>query len=165
MDTRPTVYVETTVPSYLVARPSRDALISVRQQMTRDWWAAAHSRFQLVVSEAVMEEIQQGDPAMVRERVRLVSGMRVIAVTPEVRELAHWYEVHIPVPAKAKDDALHLACAVVAACDFLVTWNCSHLANAIVRRRLAVINAKINKETPTIATPEELQLPSYGAEQ
>ncbi len=153
------VYIESTIPSYLTSSASRDPVVAEKQRITREWWKSAPTRFELVVSESVIDEIGGGDPTLADQRLRSVQNLRVLDVTSEMLSLAQRYEVDVPIPRKAQTDALHLACAVLGACDFLLTWNCAHLANGIVMRRLALLNARMGLPTPTIVTPEELMEP------
>jgi hypothetical protein len=151
-----TVYLETTVPSYLVARPSRDLIVAAHQQITREWWDGARRRYDLVISDAVLEEISVGDPAVAADRLKAVAGMRVLTSNDEVRELAKVYGKSLGLPDRARVDLTHLSFAVVAEVDYLVTWNCAHIANGSVIRRLIKVNESIGRTTPLIITPTEL---------
>lgn len=154
-----TVYLETTIPSYLVARPSRDLVIAGHQQITHDWWERASSQFELVVSEAVLREIQAGDPNAAAERLRVVEGLKILPLSAEVRSVAGIYAQRLALPNRAATDLLHLAFAVAYEIDYLVTWNCAHIANGQVIRRLLQVNGELRRSTPIIVTPEELLEP------
>jgi hypothetical protein len=156
------LYVETTIPSYLTARSSPDLIHAARQQITQQWWPTARSRFDLVISEVVLMEIRRGDPDMARRREELLRGLTLLRVTQEVRSLAGFYEALLGLPAKARTDVLHIAVAVAYEVDYLVTWNCKHLANAIVQRRLQKLNAQRGLQTPILVTPEQLRAPEEG---
>lgn len=151
-----TVYIETTIPSYLTANPGRDLIVAAHQEITREWWEKSAQRFDLVISEAVMEEISQGDPVAAKKREELVSSLSILEVTEEVQKLADIYSKELGLPPKAAVDIIHIAFAVVYEVDYLLTWNCKHIANGDVIKRLYTVNNKMNRFTPVILTPEEL---------
>src|SRR3954447_2238438 len=107
-----TVYVETPIPSYLTAWTSRDLVRAAHQQITREWWQTAPNRFQLYVSEAVIEEIALGDPKAAADRQLAVKGMSVLTLTDAVLALAREYDTALRLPTKAATDVLHIAFAV-----------------------------------------------------
>jgi hypothetical protein len=151
-----TIYLETTIPSYLAGRLSRDLIVAAHQQITHEWWSQARERFDLFISEAVLEEIRAGDPGLAARRLDLVTGLPVLAVREDVRTLVRIYYEELGLPPQAGADVLHIAFAVAYELDYLVTWNCKHIANGQVIRRLLVLNQKLGKSTPVIVTPEEL---------
>ena len=151
-----TVYLETTIPSYLAGRPSRDLVIAAHQQITHDWWNRAKERFDLYISEAVLEEIRAGDPAVAAKRLEVVAGLPVLELRQDVRDLVRLYSDRLNFPAQAQADVLHIAFAVSYGLDYLVTWNCKHIANGYSIRRLLRVNQEIRRPTPIILTPEEL---------
>ena len=153
------VYVETTIPSLLAARPSRDLLTAAHQQSTHDWWETARRRYALFVSEAVLDEVARGDPALAERRLRLVEDLPILSLNDDVRQLTIAYERELGLGAGSSADVGHIAFAVSYEMDYLVTWNCSHIANAHVVRRLRRANQRLGRETPVIATPEELLEP------
>ena len=156
---KPSVYVETSVLSYLAARPSRDLLIAAHQEVTHEWWAAAREGCDLFVSEAVLDETRMGDPDAAARREALAAGLTVLALSEEVADLAELYRVEFAMPHDRLADLTHIAFAVVHELDYLVTWNCSHIANERVVRRLVEMNGRLERFTPLIVTPEEfLQL-------
>jgi predicted nucleic acid-binding protein len=132
------VYIETTIPSYLIARPSRDWLIAEHQQITRDWWEFRGPQFDLFVSEPVLEEASAGDAILARKRLEVLSDIRVLALTEGILKLAQ-------IPPKAAVDALHIAVATVYACEYLLTWNCRHIANAEIQRTARLEARKRNE--------------------
>ena len=156
MPENPTLYVESTIPSYLAARPSRDLVVAAHQQVTHDWWERSRSRFDLFISEAVTLEIDAGDLDAAARRRAFVEDLHVLSVTDDVEALAQSYQQRLGIPQAAELDVLHLACAVVYDIDYLLTWNCRHLANGVVVRRLQTINLDLGRKTPIIVTPEEL---------
>jgi hypothetical protein len=152
----PTVYLETTIPSYLASRPSRDLVIAAHQQITHEWWAQARDSFDLFVSEAVLEEIRLGDPEAATRRLGIVEDLPVLALNEDVRDLVRLYSQRLGLPQQAQADVLHIAFAVAYKLDYLVTWNCKHIANGRVIHRLIDLNTEIRRPTPVIVTPEEL---------
>jgi len=150
------VYIETTIPSYLAARPSRDLLIAAHQQLTRDWWDSRRSDFDLYVSEPVLEEAAAGDPAVAQARIELLEDIPVLSITDGILKLAESLVSEGPIPRRAVGDALHIAVATAYACEYLLTWNCRHIANAQIQRAARVLVRKNGFELPVICTPEEL---------
>lgn len=152
----PTVYIETTVISYMAARPSRDLIVAAHQQLTHEWWREVLPRMEPVVSTAVLAEIRRGDPDQARERATLIAEFPVVAVDAEVEALAEAYHEALSIPASAFVDAVHLAAAISYEVDYLVTWNCRHLASARVRRLVDRMTGRAEASAPVICTPEEL---------
>ena len=150
------LYVETTIPSYLTSRPSRDLIIAGHQQITREWWENRRDTFQLFISQLVVDEAGAGDPVAARKRLKVLQGLSLLDITPEVAELASSILASGKIPRKAATDAAHIAIAAVHGMDFLVTWNCVHIANAANAKALAFICRKHAFECPVICTPEEL---------
>jgi predicted nucleic acid-binding protein len=152
----PSVYVETTIPSYLTAAPSRDLVVAGHQQVTHAWWRTARDRFDLFTSEAVLWEVRAGDPAFAIRRLEVLAAIPVLALNAEIRTLADWYRRELRLPKKAGTDALHIALAVYYEMDYLVTWNCVHIANGHILRALMELNHTLGRYTPLLLTPEEL---------
>jgi predicted nucleic acid-binding protein len=152
---KPRVYLETTVPSYLTSRPSRDLIIAGHQQITREWWEK-RGDFRLYISQLVIDEVSAGDAAAARERMKVLRDVPLLDIVPEVAELASGILASSVIPRKAATDAAHIAIAAVHGMDFLVTWNCVHIANAVIARALESICRKHGRECPVICTPEEL---------
>lgn len=150
------VYMETTVPSYLAAKASRDLIIAAHQKITQDWWQTAHKRFDLYVSEAVLAELREGNPEAVSRRLEAVDNLPVLTINEDIRMLTSHYLKNLGLSGKAQADIPHFAFAVSYEMDYLVTWNCSHIANGQMIKRLAAVNAVIKRPTPIIITPEEL---------
>lgn len=149
------VYLETSVVSYLAALPSRDVVVAGNQQVTRDWWER-RARFELFVSEAVIEEAARGDSHAAGRRLDLLTGIPVLTVHGGADSLARSFLSEAALPRKAAIDAVHVALAAVHAMDFLVTWNCRHIANAIIRPQLEVLCWRAGHRPPVICTPFEL---------
>jgi len=149
------IYVETTVISYLTALPSADLILAAHQQITRDWWKR-RQRFDLFISQAVLREITAGDAEAASLRLAAVDGIPILAIGTDTLELAERLLLTKAIPAKAEVDAVHIAVAVVNGMDFLLTWNCAHIANAAIRGRIEETCREMEFEPPIICTPEEL---------
>ena len=152
---KPKVYVETTVVSYLTGSPSRDLVVAAHQQITTEWWKSRR-RFDLYVSQIVIQEAGGGNQEAAASRLKILEGISILELTPEARDLARKLLTQGPIPQKAAVDALHIATAVANGMDFLVTWNCTHIANAAMRLKIEVVCRSSGHEPPVICTPEEL---------
>lgn len=159
----PSVYLETTIPSYLVARRSRDLITAAHQEITHEWWTTASDRFDLYTSEAILKEIRAGDPDYAAQRLELVADFDVLAFSADVELLVRTYFSRLGLSGTATTDLPHFAYAVAYNMDYLVTWNCKHIANGQVIKRLNLVNSELGRSTPVIVTPEEL-LDSYPGE-
>jgi hypothetical protein len=151
-----TVYVETTILSYLVSRPSRDIIVAARQELTREWWEYSKPGFECVLSQIVLDEISAGDPEHAAKRLDRASSLGAIAVDPSCLDLAQLYLDRGYVPKNEIRDALHIAVAVVWKVEYLLTWNCKHIANAHALRQLRKFSEYQGHEFPQVCTPEEL---------
>ncbi|MCC7349561.1 MAG: type II toxin-antitoxin system VapC family toxin [Phycisphaerales bacterium] len=156
----PTVYVETTIISYLTARPSRDVVVLGNQQLTRQWWEEQRSRYRLVLSPVVLQEVGQGDTQAAGERLASLEGMELLEPEVPIEDLSVRVQQALDIPSRAKADAVHLAYAVYYEVDYLLTWNCAHLAGARSLRRLADFVRTEGLWLPVICTPRELVEPS-----
>ena len=150
------VYLETTFISYLVARPSRDLIVAGHQQVTQEWWANRRSEFENCISQVVIDEASAGDPAEVQKRLAIISGLPVLQITEPAQSLAETIMAAGILPTHAVRDAAHVAVAAIHLIDYLLTWNCKHLANAQIARRIALVCEKLGHRMPIICTPEEL---------
>ena len=151
----PKLYLETSVISYLTARPSRDLIALARQEITREWWEQ-RNHYELFVSAVVRGEIAKGDDAAIQDRLSAIQRIPILARRREIEALAGQYVENGIVPASSPGDAAHLAFACFYEIDLLATWNFKHLANALVRKRLREFNERAGFYTPIICTPEEL---------
>ena len=149
------VYVETTVPSYLTAWPSRDLVRAAHQQVTREWWEGRDG-FELFSSRLVVQECQAGDIRAAADRLAALVGIPLLEQTPETAALAEKLLRGVPLPERAASDAVHIAVAAVHGVDFLLTWNCTHIANATLRPQIEAVCRAAGYEPPLICTPEEL---------
>jgi hypothetical protein len=153
---RPTVYVETSVFGYLAMRPSAQLVTAANQQVTREFWEDHRARFDLFVSLAVVDECMAGDPDAAAEREFFLRGIPVLDVTDKVLSLAGSLASGIPLPPKAAVDAVHIAVAAVHGLDYLVTWNCRHIANPAMRGTIEAVCRAAEYAPPVICTPLEL---------
>lgn len=152
---KPSVYLETTIVSYLTAAPSRDPMVAGHQKVTLDWWLR-RMRFDFFVSQAVIDEAAKGDPTAARRRLAVIEGIPSLTVTAECRELAARLLHAHALPETALLDAVHIAVAVVNGMDYVLTWNCTHLANAAMRPRIERALRQGGFDPAIICTPEEL---------
>jgi hypothetical protein len=152
---KPKVYLETTIPSYLTAWLSRDLIKAAHQQITREWWQS-RARFDLYISQIVLREASGGDAEAARLRLEALTGIPVLTLSPAASILAQQLVTQGPLPEQATVDALHIAIAVVNGMDYLLTWNCTHIANAALRHRIEAICRTSGYEPPVLCTPEEL---------
>lgn len=155
----PSTYLDSNVISYLTARPSRDIVSLAHQQVTREWWDRHRHAFDLHVSELVLYEIGRGDAEAAQARLQLVQGLPVLQGTAEARALADRIFRATTLPDKAASDALHVAIAAVNGMDFLLTWNCTHIANGVVLKVVNTVCRENGYEPPIVCTPEELLTP------
>ena len=150
------VYLETTVISYLVARPSRDVVVAAHQQTTHDWWYTRREAFACNVSQVVIDEASAGDPDEIRKRLDIIRDLPVLEVTTSAESLAQAIIASGVIPPRAVRDAAHVAVAAVHRIDYLLTWNCRHLANAQIMRKMEEVCNRSSERMPLICTPEEL---------
>ncbi|MEI6085492.1 MAG: type II toxin-antitoxin system VapC family toxin [Verrucomicrobiota bacterium] len=155
---KPKIYIETTIPSMLVARPSRQVLIAGQQQATRDWWTQRRQRFDLYVSVFVTREIAQGDTVAAKQRAAVLADCGVLPFPKEAEALTRALLASRLIPAKAETDAAHVATAAVHGMDFLLTWNCRHIANAVIVEKLRAVCEREGFSAPVICTPHELMI-------
>ena len=149
------IFIETTIPSYYVSRPSRNLLQFARQELTREWWDARRHEFDLFTSQLVLDEASEGESAKAAERLELLSGLELLDITEEVEALAADLIRSGIVPSVAARDAFHLAAAGVHRMNFLLTWNCKHIANPFIADRLQSCFSSMGVHLPNICTPEQ----------
>ncbi len=150
------VYAETSIFSYLTARPSRDLISAARQQITVQWWDTNREKYRIYASNLVVAEASQGDELRAQVRVESIRSIPLLEITQECARLAEKIIRDSPMPEKARDDALHAAVASFHSIDFLLTWNCRHLANAHVVPKVRAVVESEGFKFPQICTPEEL---------
>lgn len=150
-----TVYIETSVVSYLTAHPSRSVVLSAHQTLTLAWWRQ-RGAFDLRVSQLVLDEAADGNAAMAARRVKALAGIPILPLTAPATSVAADLVVAGALPRKAVVDAFHIGIAAAHHIDFLLTWNCRHLANAAMRGTIERVCRDAGLVAPAICTPEEL---------
>lgn len=153
---RPTAYIDSSVISYLAARPSRDPITAARQRITREWWRRDRHFFHLHISPEVLKEIGRGDPSAAKARLLYVESLSVLQPDDRAVSLVAAIMRSSALPAKAVMDATHIAIATVNTIQFLLTWNCTHIANPVIQRTIRRLSHGMGFMPPTIVTPEEI---------
>ena len=153
---RPALYVETSVISYLTARPSRDLVTAARQRLTEAWWRTRRSAYDLLISPLVVEEANAGDAEAARARLAALDGIPTIEPLPEADALIERLLRDVPLPEKATADAAHIALATTAGAEYLLTWNFRHIANPVLREQIRRVCRRNGYEPPVVCTPEDL---------
>ena len=153
---KPKVYIETTVVSYLVARPSADATVTSWQQATRRLWEESADRFEFVVSDVVLDEVREGDVIAAQQRLEVLSLLRVLETLPETDLLAQKLLNAGAVPQRSAPDAEHIAIATVHGIEYLVSWNHKHIVNENKRDHINQVCQEAGFDPITICTPIEL---------
>lgn len=151
-----TVYIETSILGYLTARPSRDLVVAANIEITREWWDTRRSDFQLYSSQAVVKETSQGDAEIASQRLEIIRNFALLDLNQAVLDLSEQFLARSSLPAKADVDAVHIAVATVHGMDYLLTWNCKHIANAQIQGKLAEISLEFGYVLPILCTPYEL---------
>lgn len=151
-----TVYVETPIVSYLRSRPASQVVAAARQLLTRRWWDEERRNYDLVISQYVLDEAAKGDPTLSAERLKLLDGIPILEIDPKVEEIAAAIMAKGILPAKAEFDSLHFAVAAYHGVDYLLTWNCTHIANARTLPRIQEVLSVIGFPSPIVCTPEEM---------
>lgn len=150
------VYLETSIISYLAARPSRDLVTAARQQLTHEWWELRRAAFEVCVSELVLAEAAAGDPDAAERRARLIRDIPSLSIPEEAVALAEKLVQAAGLPARAAADALHISVAACHGIDYLLTWNSTHIANAEFRPKVEKACRDNGFESPVLCTPDEL---------
>lgn len=151
----PRIYLETSFISYLVARPSRDLIVAARQQLTLAWWETEQTSHELFASEVVLREAQRGNANEVAKRLNVLAGLQLLTVPEEAEQLAALLIKRHALPVHAAADALHIAVATLHGMDYLLTWNCKHIANLTMRSAIERTCQATGYQPPVIGTPEE----------
>lgn len=151
-----TVYIETSILGYLTARSTKDLILAANIEITRDWWESRRNAFILYTSEAVLDEVAQGDAEIAAQRLEILRDFPLLALNQVVQDLAAQFLARSSLPPKAKVDAIHIAAATIHGMDYLLTWNCKHIANAQIQGKLAEISLDFGYVLPILCTPNEL---------
>ena len=152
------VYLETTIPSYLTAWMSPELVMASRQQITRDWWDNRRHDFELFVSQLVIDEASAGDAEASARRLEVLEGIPLLEPHGDMDVLVEALLLELSLPDRAAADVVHIALSVVNGIDFLITWNCTHIANAAFRPAIEAVCRSLGYEPPVICTPEELMM-------
>ncbi|HEY7157009.1 MAG TPA: type II toxin-antitoxin system VapC family toxin [Gemmataceae bacterium] len=149
------VYIETTIPSFYHEVRTEPEMLA-RRAWTREWWDDRRSDFELATSEAVLDELENGEFPQKGDALALIQGVALLDIGEAIGEIVDAYIKHHLMPADPVGDALHLALASYHRCDFLLTWNCRHLANANKFAHIRRINGILGLFVPSLVTPLEL---------
>lgn len=142
--------------SYLTAKSSRDLIVASHQQITVEWWDQVRSQINCFVSDFVIQEAERGNTVYAQKRLEAIKDFPVLELNDEIKALAQKYFAALQIPERAQIDAFHLAAASWHRMDYLLSWNCTHIASGRVRKIVRDINDGLGVHTPTICTPEEL---------
>ena len=153
---RPSVYLETTIPSYITGWLSSDLVTAAHQGVTQAWWDRHRKDYDLHISVAVLDEARAGDPEAAQRRLELLKNIPTIEITDQMVVLSRQLAAELPLPTSADVDALHIAVAAVGGMDYLLTWNLKHIGNATLRKRIDSICRSQGYDPPIICTPHEL---------
>jgi hypothetical protein len=153
---RPTLYLETTIPSYYTARVSQNLVVAAHQAITNEWWQRESNKYTLYISQFVLDEVVEGDPEAAKRRSDFLAPFPLLEITDEVLTVTKAIINTKFFPEKAIQDALHVAITAVHGIDYLLTWNCVHINNAIFKERLRIVSEQCGFHFPMICTPEEL---------
>ena len=151
----PKVYIETTIPSFYHEVRTEPEMLA-RRLWTREWWGEHRLAYGLVTSDAVVDELERGDHPVVEKALSLIEPVDLLPIGTEVTDIVAAYIRHRLMPDDPLGDALHLALASFHKCDFLLTWNCRHLANANKFGHIRRINTLLGLFAPSLVTPLEL---------
>ena len=152
----PTLYVETSIVSYLRGQPSGHVVAAARQLLTQRWWAAERSNYELVTSQYVLDEAADGDSALAQRRLEALTDVPILPIEEAILEIAEEKLRKAILPRSASVDALHIAMVAHHHVDYLLTWNCTHIANARILPKVFDVLDRVGLARPIICTPEEL---------
>ena len=130
--------------------------MAANQETTREWWANRKDAFELFVSQTVIKESSAGDKDAAQRRLEFLKPFPRLDITEEVEPLAAKLIADVPLPPKTQADALHIAVAAVNKMNYLLTWNCTHIANATLRSRIEAVCRSQGYEPPVVCTPQEM---------
>jgi PIN domain len=151
-----TVYIETSIVSYLRQRPSSQVVMAARQLLTHQWWDDERSNYELVTSQYVLDEASAGDPVLAAKRLQSLDGIPLLPLDPQIGVIAAEFVSRAILPPKASIDALHIAMVAYHRIQYLLTWNCTHIANAKNLPRIHAVLTDLGCSIPIICTPEEM---------
>jgi len=152
----PTVYIETSIVSYLRQRPSGQVVAAARQWLTRRWWDCERHKYELVTSQYVLDEAARGDPTQAAERLQALADIPLLQLTPEIAHIGQEILSRAILPSTAQVEALHIAAVAFHETDYLLTWNCRHIANAQILPKIREFLSELGCAVPMVCTPEEM---------
>lgn len=150
------VYLETSIISYLVSKPSKDVIVLSHKLLTEEWWEKSSNNYDLYISEPTIYEISKGDKKYSDKRLELIKNIKVLDAEEGIKDLIRIYMKHYKLSKKFELDITHIAYSVYYGMDYLLTWNCKHIANAHFRVQISNFNRDNGFNIPEICTPEEL---------
>ncbi len=150
------VYIESSVISYITAKPSRDLIVLARQALTIEWWESKRNKYEIYISELVLQEIASGDPVAAQKRLDVVSDVQNLEITLAAKELANILISEGAVPKNSLEDALHISTVAVQGVEYLLTWNFKHINNASTRSKITHVIENFGYISPILCSPEEL---------
>ncbi len=153
MKLKESIYLETTIPSYATAKPSADIIVAARQLLTNLFWEKERRKYNLFVSQFVIDECSKGDKVAAQKRIQFISGIEQLEIPQGVEKLASVYQKILCIPEKARYDCLHLAYCVLGKIDYLLSWNCTHLGN-VTQNKIRSYNDSHSLWMPSLVTPE-----------
>lgn len=151
-----TVYIETSIVSYLRQKPSTQVITAAKQLLTHKWWDEEREKYDLVTSNFVIQEASEGNPTLAAERLKSLEGIPLLSADPEVGDISDEIMARAILPAGALIDSLHIAIAAHHRIEYLMTWNCTHIANGRVMARIRDLLNDIGVPLPVICTPQEM---------
>jgi predicted nucleic acid-binding protein len=150
------IYLDTSVISYFVARPSKDVIQQAHQKLSKEWWRQFHARHQLYISVYVLDEIEKGNKEAAAKRLKAIEGLPILDTSDSVERLAKVILKELSIPEKSRLDGYHLAIAALNSQDYIVSWNFKHMANSRVRSVFKMICSEEGIICPEISSPEEM---------
>ena len=150
------VYIETSVISYLCGRASRNLVVSANQKLTREWWKTCRRKYEIYISQLVLDEITGGDAEAAGKRRNTIEGIEILPINGQVEQLAGEILKRTGLPRRVTDDIIHIAVASVFGLEYLLTWNCAHIANPRWQARIRLIAGQLGYMMPEICTPQQM---------
>lgn len=151
-----TVYIETSIVSYLRERASTQVVMAARQILTHRWWDSERRNYDLVTSQYVIDEASVGNVELAAQRLEALKDIPLLTLDPAIEAIAAEILSRTILPGSAQIDALHIAAVAYHEIDYLLTWNCKHIANARILPRIRDVLTELGLFVPIICTPEEM---------
>ena len=151
-----TIYIETSIVSYLRQRPSSQVVAAARQLLTHQWWNVERKKYELVTSQFCLDEAAGGEPSLAAERLESLEGIPLLPLDPRFNSIAEELISRSILPPTAVIDAIHIGLVAFHGIEYLLTWNCRHIANAKILPRIHQTLSEMGYPIPIICTPEEM---------